>query len=345
LAGVAGTIDGMPRIVAIVNPVAGKTQGARLRSKAVDELKRLFPDITLMETNAPGHATELAQSARDSELIIAVGGDGTVREVVCGLMSANPDITTEAQRHKELRAELEARPDSNPDLVPWCLGGKAPVLTVIPVGSCNDLPKNVGIPRDVIEACRVAKNGKLRPIDVIRVEMSEGVNTRQSYFANAAGFGFDAMVTTEAQKSKRLRGMLLYLVAIIRTLRHLECPLVRIRAGDFETEQRVLMIAAANGQYYGGGLKVAPEARPDDGLIDVCIGWEMGWWSTLKKLPRFVAGTHVMLKEVKMLRGPELSLEFREPVQVELDGDVLSPQPYRRFHLTVLPKAIKIRVA
>jgi diacylglycerol kinase (ATP) len=218
------------------------------------------------------------------------------------------------------------------------------LLAVIPVGSCNDLPKNVGIPSDAIEACRVAKEGRARPIDVIQVEMADDGNTQQTYFANAAGFGFDAMVTTEAQKSKRLRGMLLYLVAIIRTLRHLRCPLVRIRAGDFAAEQRVLMVAAANGQFYGGGLKVAPEAKPDDGLIDVCIGWEMGWWSTLKKLPRFVAGTHVTLKEVRMLRSPVLELEFLEPVQVELDGDVLSPQPFRRFRLTALPKAISVRV-
>ena len=305
----------MPRVVAIVNPVAGKARGARLRAKAVDELGRLFPDIAFVQTNAPGHAMALARGAKDSDLIIAVGGDGTVREVASGLISSTGILESSTPR---------------------------PLLAVIPVGSCNDLPKNVGIPSDVIQACRVAKEGNARPIDIIRVEMSENGNTQQTYFANAAGFGFDAVVTTEAQKSKHLRGMLLYLVAIIRTLRHLKCPLVRIRAGDFATEQRVLMVAAANGQYYGGGLKVAPDARPDDGLIDVCIGWEMGWWSTLKKLPRFVAGTHVTLKEVKMLRGPELELEFLEPVQVELDGDVLSPQPFRRFGLTALPGAVRI---
>jgi diacylglycerol kinase (ATP) len=308
----------MARVVSIVNPIAGKAKGAKLRAKAVEELRRLFPDIAFFESTAPGHATVLAQAAKDAELLIAVGGDGTVREVVCGLMPSTGILESSTPR---------------------------PLLAVIPVGSCNDLPRNVGIPADVIEACRVAKEGRARPIDVIRVEMSDDSSTQQTYFANAAGFGFDAMVTTEAQKSKRLRGMLLYLVAIVRTLRHLECPLVRIRAGDFAAEQRVLMIAAANGQYYGGGLKVAPEARPDDGLIDVCIGWEMGWWSTLKKLPRFVAGTHVKLKEVRMLRVPELELEFLEPVQVELDGDVLVPQPFSRFRLTALPKAISIRVA
>jgi YegS/Rv2252/BmrU family lipid kinase len=220
-----------------------------------------------------------------------------------------------------------------------------PSLAVIPVGSCNDLPRNVGIPADVIEACRVAREGRERPIDVIRVEMSDEGSSQQTFFVNATGFGFDAAVTAEARKSKHLRGLPLYLVAVVRALRNLECPLVRIHASEFEAEQRVLMIAAANGRYYGGGMKVAPDAQPDDGQIDVCIGFSMGRFSALRKLPRFVAGTHVTLKEVRMLRAPELDLEFLEPVQVELDGDVLVPQPFRRFHLTALPKAISVRIA
>ena len=310
----------MPRVVAIVNPVAGKARGAKLRAKAVDELKRLFPDIAFVESNAPGHATALAQSARDSELIVAVGGDGTLREVVYGLVSATGPLDP-----------LAPRP--------------LPILAVIPVGSCNDLPKTVGIPPDVIQACRVAKEGRARAIDVIRVEMSDGDTPQQTYFVNAAGFGFDAAVTAEAHKSKHLRGLPLYVVAIIRTLRSLECPLVRIRAGAFETEQRVLMIAATNGRYYGGGMKVAPEAQPDDGLIEVCIADSMGRFAALRKLPRFVAGNHVTLKEVRMLRTPELELEFLEPVQIELDGDLLVPQPFKCFHLSVLPKAITLRVS
>jgi YegS/Rv2252/BmrU family lipid kinase len=308
----------MARVVCIVNPVAGKAQGARLRARALEELMRTFPDSTFLYTSGPGHATELARDAKEAELVVAVGGDGTVREVVCGLMSATGPLD-----------HLTTRP----------------LLAVIPVGSCNDLPKNVGIPSDVLQACRVAKAGMARPIDVIRVEMSDDGNSQQTYFVNAVGFGFDAAVTTEAQKSKHLRGLPLYLVAVVRALRNLECPLVRIHAGNFETEQRVLMIAAANGQYYGGGMKVAPEAQPDDGLIEVCIGSSMGRFSALRKLPRFVAGTHVTLKEVRMLRSPELELEFLEPVKIELDGDVLVPQPFRRFRLTVLPKAISVRVA
>ena len=309
----------MPRVVAIVNPVAGKARGAKLRARAVDELKRLFSDITFSESNAPGHATVLAQGARDAELIIAVGGDGTVREVASGLVSATSSLDPLISR-------------------------SLPPLAVIPVGSCNDLPKTVGIPSDVIEACRIAKDGRTRPIDVIQVEMSNESTSQRTHFINAAGFGFDATVTAEAHKSKHLRGLPLYLIAIVRALRDLECPLAQIRAGEFETEQRVLMIAATNGRYYGGGMKVAPDAQPDDGLIEVCIADSMGRLSALRKLPRFVAGTHVTLKEVRMLRTPELELEFLEPVLIELDGDLLVPQPFSRFRLTVLPKAINLRV-
>ena len=309
----------IPRVVAIVNPVAGKARGARLCAKAVGELKRLFPDIAFVESNAPGHATMLAQGVRDADLVIAIGGDGTAREVASGLVSATSSLDP---------------------LIPRSL----PPLAIIPVGSCNDLLKTVGIPQDVVQACQVARQGRARPIDVIRVEMSGDGTSRQTYFINAAGFGFDATVTAEAHKSKHLSGLPLYLVAIIRALGNLECPLVRIRAGAFETEQRVLMIAAANGRFYGGGMKVAPEAEPDDGLIEVCIADSMGRLSALRKLPRFVAGTHVTLKEVRMLRVPELELEFLEPVLIELDGDLLVPQPFRSFRLTALPKAITLRV-
>ena len=308
----------MARVFAIVNPVAGRATGARLRARALGELQQFFPEITLAESNGPGHATELAQGARDAELVIAVGGDGTVREVASGLIPSTGTPESSTPR---------------------------PLLAVIPVGSCNDLPKTVGIPADVTEACRVAKEGRPRPIDVVRVDMSNETGSQQTCSINAAGFGFDAAVTAEAHKSKHLRGLPLYLVAIVRTLRRLDCPLVHIRAGAFEAEQRVLMIAAANGRYYGGGMKVAPEAEPDDGLIEVCIGDSMGWFSVLRILPRFIAGTHVTAKEVRMLRVPELVLEFREPVMVELDGDLLEPQPFRRFRLSVLPKAVSIKVA
>ncbi|MBM3330947.1 diacylglycerol kinase family lipid kinase [candidate division WOR-3 bacterium] len=310
----------MARIVAIVNPAAGRAPGEKLRARAAEELKRLFPEIAFLTTAEPGHAIELAREASDAELVIAVGGDGTVREVASGLVSATGPLDS-----------LNPRP--------------LPVLAVVPVGSGNDFLKTLGIPADVVSACRIAKEGKARPVDMMRVEMMGEAGMRQLCFINAAGFGFDASVAGAARRYKFLRGLPLYLFAVLDAIRSYECPVARIKAQDFAREQSVLLIAAANGRFYGGGMKVAPEALPDDGLIEVCIGDGMGRLSIMRKLPRFVAGTHVTLKEVTMLRTPELELEFRQPVPVQLDGDLLEPQPFSRFRLTALPRAINIRVA
>ena len=309
----------MARVVAIVNPAAGRAQGVKLRARAAEELKQLFPGIVFLTTRAPGHAIELAREASDAELVIAVGGDGTVREVASGLVSAAVPLDS-----------LNPRP--------------LPVMAVVPVGSGNDFLKTIGGPQDVVSACRIARKGRVRPVYLMRVEMKDTARTQVAHFINVAGFGFDAATVAAARKYRRLRGLPLYLFAVLDAVRSYDCPVVRINTPDFAREQAVLLIAAANGRYYGGGMKVAPEAAPDDGLIDVCIGDGMGRLSILTKLPRFVAGTHVALKEVRMLRTPGMELEFAAPVMVQLDGDLLDPQPFRHFRLAVMPGAVNLRV-
>jgi YegS/Rv2252/BmrU family lipid kinase len=302
----------MSDVVAIVNPVAGRKRGAELRTVALTELRRLFPDLAVVESAAPGHATELARQAAGAVLVIAVGGDGTVREVASGLVSTDGVLECSSPR---------------------------PVLAVIPVGSGNDLLKTIGVPTDIPAACRIAKEGAPRPLDVVQVEMGREV----THFVNAAGFGFDASVVAASRKYKRLRGMPLYLFAVLDAVRSYHCPRVHIAARDFTNEQAILLVAAANGRYYGGGMKVAPDARPDDGLLEICVGDSMGRLSILRKLPRFVAGTHVTLKDVRMLKSPWLDLEFLDQVHVQLDGDFQEPQPHRHFRLRVLPSAVRIQ--
>jgi diacylglycerol kinase (ATP) len=358
------------RVVAIVNPAAGRKRGIALRAQALEELRLLFPGLKAVETERPGHGTELARQSRDADLVIAIGGDGTIREVASGLVSRAPDLTTKAQRHKEdgtatASSDFAARPGSEPTLVSSrlsgktpesagssassplvssCLGGKTPEFAIIPVGSGNDFPKTAGIPTDVAEACRVAAQGRIRPIDMMKVVMSGPETSREMHYINAAGFGFDASTVDAARKYKRLRGMPLYLFAVLDALKSFECPEVRITAPGFYKEQAVLLVAAANGRCYGGGMMVAPDAKPDDGLIDVCIGDAMGRLSILGILPRFVAGTHVGLKVVRMLRVPELELDFAGPVMVQLDGDVIDSCGFRNFNISVIPGAVQLRV-
>jgi diacylglycerol kinase (ATP) len=293
--------------VAIINPVAGRQHGVRLREQALPGLRRLFPGLREIITEAPGQATALAREARAAGLVIAVGGDGTVREVAAGLAGSDCE------------------------------------LAVIPVGSGNDFDRNVGIPREVEAACRVARSGSARPIDLVRLTARSGAGDSEWLFANAAGFGFDALVIEQARRFRRLRGMPLYLAAVLRAVRSYSCPPVRITAAGRTWEQRVLLLAATNGRCYGGGMKIAPEAEPDDGLLEVCVIDAVGRLTVMRDLPRFVRGTHVTLPEVTMLRAPRLDLEFIEPCPLQLDGDLVDLAGLRRFTLEVLPGALKVR--
>jgi len=307
-------------VLAIVNPVAGRRRGAQLSALALAELGSLFPGLRVAETAAPGHGIELSRAAAGSELIIAVGGDGTVREVASGV------------------------------------AGTGTPMAVIPVGSGNDFLRTVGVPADVTKACAVARAGTARRFDMVRLsplDPSTAGPLGPFLFVNAAGFGFDAAVVSEARALKRLRGLPLYLVAVLRAIRNYQCPDVRItlprdalrsRASLDSWSQRILLLACANGRYYGGGMRIAPEASPDDGLLEVCIIEAVGRLKIMRYLPRLVAGTHTTLKEVRMLRCPRIELEFAEPALLQLDGDIQPAPVSGRFVLEVLPGALTLRV-
>lgn len=295
--------------VAIVNPVCGRGRGTKLRARTLAELGRLFPDLTVRESSHPGAATGLARDCASAELVIAVGGDGTVREVGSGLIGTN---TT---------------------------------LAIIPTGSGNDLAKTLGIPSDIREACRIARFGTARRIDAVRLTPLGSSLTpapQPLVFVNAAGFGFDAAVVAEATKLRALNGTPLYLAAVFRAVRKYDCPRVRIRLEGREWEQRILLLAAANGRIYGGGMKIAPRAEPDDGLLEICVIEAVGRLTIIRRLPRFVTGTHTSLKEVQMFRSSWLELEFLDPFRLQLDGD-LQPSGCRCFRLEVLPRSLAVR--
>lgn len=295
-------------VVAVVNPVAGRARGQELCRQALSELRRRFGELEIRESSAPGDGVVQARAVRDRKLVVAVGGDGTVREVAEGLV----DGTAE--------------------------------LAIVPVGSGNDFVKTAGVPRVVAAACRVAAEGRARAVDMVRMTMSGRAGTVVRHYINVAGFGFDAMVVAQAQRSRRLRGLALYVAAVFRAVRDYRCPPVRLATGDREWRQGILLCAAANGRLYGGGMRIAPAAEPDDGQLDVCVAEPMNRPEIIRALPRLVAGTHVTMKKVKMLRVPELTIELLEPTPVQLDGDVIDSSGFSVFHLQVRPAAVQVRV-
>ncbi len=295
-------------VVAIVNPVAGRKRGIALRTKALPELTRVFPGIKLIETQAPGHATALARDHARADLVIAVGGDGTFREVASGLLGADA------------------------------------AMAIVPTGSGNDFPKTVGIPDNAIEACRAARDGLTRHIDVARLQVEHNDAVEARHFINAAGFGFDARVVAETRKSKRLSGLPLYMSAVFRAIRDNRALSMHLRVDNREWNKPVLLVAIANGRYYGGGMRIAPEAEPDDGRLDICIIDAIPRRTIVRRLPDIVRGTHVKLKEVTMLRAARLDLEFDASPDAQLDGDLLNVAGSRKFTIEVLPGTLKLIV-
>jgi diacylglycerol kinase (ATP) len=295
--------------VAIFNPAAGRDLGMRLEPRIKAELERLFPGLRTLRTSGPGNAVVLArQAAAEAGVVIAVGGDGTVREVASGL------VGTKAE------------------------------LAVVPVGSGNDLLKTLGCSTNVVESCRRARFGRPRLVDINRVTICDDSGERVLHSINAAGFGFDAAVVTEATKFRWLRGLPLYAVAVYRAVINLRCPMARITAGGRTWEQPILLLAAANGKFYGGGMRIAPDAELDDGMMEICLIEAVSKFFVMRKLPNLVAGTHVTMKQAKMLRLRELEIEFLEPAPFQLDGDVLSAAGLPKFRLEALPRAVTIRV-
>jgi diacylglycerol kinase (ATP) len=280
---------------------------ARLAREAGHELK-------WGATQAPGHAVALAQTAARTgcPLVVAVGGDGTVNEVINGLLSATPP--------------------ADADL---------PALGVVPIGSGNDFAWGAGLPLDPAVACQRLFDGQTRRIDVGHVREAGG---RARYFCNGCGAGFDAQVALQVERLKWLRGFLIYLVAVLKTLIfHHQVPLLRIAVDEREWTQPSMMLTVGNGRRLGGGFLVTPEAQMDDGLLDVCIAGQLSRLGILLILPRFMRGTHVTHAQVQMARARSVCVASPVPLAIHLDGESFATAA-REFEFSVVPGALGLRM-
>jgi len=306
----------MTCIRAIFNPVAAGGRGARLKPDVRACLTRAATDATVdlewVETQEPGHATALAREAAldGCEMLVAVGGDGTVNEVINGLMQAG-----------------------NQD--------GAPVLGIIPVGSGNDFAWGAGIALDPLVACQRVFDGQTCLIDLGQTREAGG---RQRYFCNVSGTGFDAQTALEVERFKWLRGVFVYLVPLFKTLIfHHKVPELRISVDGLEWTQRSMMLTVGNGRRLGRGFLIAPEAELDDGWLDVCICGELGRLGMLMVIPRFMRGTHVTHREVQMERARRVKVESPVPVAVHVEGESFATDA-REFEFTIVPGALRLRV-
>lgn len=276
-------------------------------------------------------------------------GRGLVQKLQPRLLGAAESLPGRVQAHltaspghaQQIAAELKQE-----DAVVVAVGGDGTIheianglvggnctLGIVPVGSGNDFVKMLSIPRDYIAALEVIRRGKTLTMDLGKVN--------DLYFINGLGLGFDAEVVIELRKVKWLRGFPLYLYAVFKTLRRLRNRPVILNMNGRRENREVFMINVGNGEYLGGGFRLTPGAKIDDGALDVCIFRALSLGEVLRHLPKALSGKHVELPQVEFLRANQLVVESPEGFPVHADGELLGGS-INRLEITVLPRALKL---
>jgi YegS/Rv2252/BmrU family lipid kinase len=286
------------RTKVIVNPVAGARSTRRKWPIISRLLERIGLTFDFNYTEGVGHAMELARIAASDgyRYLVAVGGDGTVNEVANGILhSTNASTTT---------------------------------LGVVSTGTGSDFARSAGLARDYTTACANLTSSKRLTIDVGLVEYQRDGKRQERFFVNSAGVGFDAAVVKETERlPKFFGGTIPYVAGMLRALVSYKNKDIVLKVGDEVERHRVLNVAVANGNYCGGGMRIAPEAKLDDRLLDVVIIGDMGKLELLKEFPTVYKGTHINHPKVSMRKVTNVSIESAEPMLVYADGEMLGECP------------------
>lgn len=297
----------------IVNPAAGAGRTGRDWPRIRDLFRgrglRFDHDIT----EAPGHAIELAKSAigKGYELVVSVGGDGTINEIANGIFQAG----------------------ANRDAA----------LGIVSTGTGGDYIRTIGLPRNYKEACERFFEPVKITVDLGVVEYQNNGNGEKRIFVNFAGMGFDAeIVRRTTQQYKAMGSLLSYLMATLATVMSYRNRDVTIRVDGSEVTRRVCTVIMNNGKYGGGGMFTAPGADLTDGLLDVMTVGDISRPDLLYSLQRIYRGTHLTHPKVGMQKAREVEISsLNGRMHLQADGELLGELPAR---FSVLPSALNIIV-
>ena len=280
------------RSFVIVNPAAGRGRARRAWEATIRPMLQSGGlSFTEVYEDRPGAAVLLAEQAtRDGwEIVAAVGGDGTVHEVLNGILAPS--------------------------------AADRPTLAVIPGGTGNDFARGVGIPRDMYVAARLLLDGgQRRRVDVGRV------NDR--YYGTIAGVGFDAEVAAEVNRwPKWVAGTVVYTAGILKKLLTYRCAPSRITIDGESLELPMFLLAAANTPWYAGGMYMAPHARADDGRLEVILARDLTRIETLAVLPKVFSGEHLRHPKVSHREAGEILVTSDVPLAIHADGETVGWAP------------------
>jgi len=299
------------KVKIILNPMADMGNAW----KVADDLRPIINEYGNADwsgTVYPTHATELARQAGEQgyDMIIAMGGDGTVHEVVNGIMQLPED--------------------------------KRPILGVVPVGSGNDFAHAIGIPMESDHALDHALKSQPSTIDLGVMTDEHG---RKEYFDNTLGIGFDTIVTIRSHKLPFLRGFAMYLTAVLQTIFLNNTPVkMQIETDDKKWEQSNLLLTLCNGPREGGGFLIAPDAKVDDGILHYAMIVNVSRLMMLRIVPEVMNGTHGKFKEVTLGSCKTMKITADSPMYIHADGEIYTSfgSNLRQLTFEILPSALKV---
>ncbi len=297
----------MRRFTYLINPVAGGRRS--IKAGAIDKrIAELDPQAEILVTRRPGHAEDLARerSMNTGQVVVAVGGDGTVHEVARGLVGARA------------------------------------MMAVLPLGSGNDFARMLHSPSEPARAVAWFAQAAARACDVgqVRVERAGG-EIIEAHFINSLGIGFEAEVAASAAQARVFRGLSRYLVAALAHLWTYQAPLMVLRYLGQVIEQPQFLVALGNGRSAGGGFRLTPNARIDDGMLDLCRADKLSLPRLIRILPSVLRGTHARFKGVYSDRIDRISIDCASGCGLHADGEVLATDAVR-IEVSIFPGGIKI---
>jgi YegS/Rv2252/BmrU family lipid kinase len=300
----------------VVNPRSAGGQTGKRWAEISGHVTRVIGDFGFGFTERAMDAVRLTRDALADgyECVAAVGGDGTINEVVNGFFADGKAINPNA------------------------------ALGLIPRGTGGDFRRAFGWDLDLDAALQRLRTDKTEPFDVGLAEYVNHQGQKESrYFANIASFGVSAAVAHEVNiGSKALGGNLSFVWGTLKALAKYSDRKVRLRVDGGEPEElEITAVAASNGRYFGSGMCVAPEAITHDGLLDLTVWRQYGLTDFVIKSKGLYSGEHIQWKKTRYSRCRSLEAESDQEVLLEMDGEVPGKLPCR---ITILPGAIRLKV-
>ncbi|HRP70014.1 MAG TPA: diacylglycerol kinase family lipid kinase [Turneriella sp.] len=304
----------------IVNPQAGGGKSQRELKKLLDEIASLYGNAKIEFTEEKGHATTLTRTALKNgvDLVVAVGGDGTISEVAAGFFDTKG------------KALLPLK--------------EAPALGILPAGSGSDYARTLGIPRSSAIALQILQTAQTRTVDAGLLDFVDfqGKKTKR-IFINIADIGIGGEVVEILERQgKKLGAFLSYQLATLRGLiayKNKDLKIILDKKQELSAVYTGAIVAL--GKYFGSGMQIAPNAEVDDGFFDVVLLGEMTKMELVAKMQKVRKGTHILDKNVAVYRAKHVEISSTARALLDCDGELPGQTPVT---FSIIPKAIKVVV-